>query len=178
MIVRMSGRDLYWASYKTDLSQVQALVRAGADVNYRDGVKGVTPLMAAVFKNHPLVAEYLLSIPELNCSIRDSDGWTALHCACVWGGGGGLVSAIAARMDSEGLNTRDRDNDTAVMCAVRNANTEAVRALGTRQDLEYPYQVLVTEARYVWQGMGYAFFVISGIHFRTFQFYQFNLFPK
>ena len=176
----MSGHDLYRASYEGDLSQVQALVRAGADVNYREGsLWGLTPLMRAVINNHPPVAEYLLTIPELNCSVRNSDyGRTALHYACMYGAGASLVSGIAARMDSEGLNTRDRDNDTAVMCAVRNANTEAVRALGTRQDLEYPYQLLVTEARYVWQGMGYAFFVISGIHFRTFQFYQFNLFPK
>jgi ankyrin repeat protein len=64
------------------LTIVESLISAGADVNYK-GEYGRTPLMMATESNSPkIVSKLLLSGADI--SIRDKDGYTALDLAMDW----------------------------------------------------------------------------------------------
>lgn len=68
--------NLINAALAGDLAQVQAMIRAGTNINAaRDG--GWTSLMNATLQGHLPIVQYLLSM-QADVNIRDHHGFTAL----------------------------------------------------------------------------------------------------
>ena len=144
----MSGRDLYNASVRGDLSLVRRYIEEGANINHR-GYSGYTPIMCAVINNKPPVYQYLLSLPSTDCTVKSNGGMTVLHYACWYSTDTALVHALLARMDRGSINTGDRDNNTALMYAVYKSNYGAIEAIGKHPLTTWDYQKLVRYARCV-----------------------------
>ena len=72
------------ASSNGHLNIVKLLLDHGADPEAVT-VSGTTPLMAAAREGREDVAQFLLSLPNINLEARDEDGWTALLAASING---------------------------------------------------------------------------------------------
>ena len=70
--------DLHFAAQAGDVSEVERLVAAGADVNIQDE-NGNTPLKYASAEPHPEVLSTLISLGA-NPHLADRRGFTPIHC--------------------------------------------------------------------------------------------------
>lgn len=80
----------------SDRAQVEQLVRAGADVNYRDPRSGLTPLMMAAGRAAPDIVRTLIAAGADVLTADSGAGATALHKACQ----GGSVDAVRALVEA------------------------------------------------------------------------------
>ena len=76
----MWGDELYWAAHEGKIEEAASLLaKKGVDVNYKRH-NGFTPLIAAAFKGHTLVA-HLLFICGADLRATDKDWFTAAQTA-------------------------------------------------------------------------------------------------
>ena len=78
-VVYRTNTALTYAARDGHTDIAQALIEAGADVNWIDG-EGVTPLILAAFKGHVGIAELLLA-HDADITVVDQWGKTALDYA-------------------------------------------------------------------------------------------------
>ena len=69
------------AATKADVATILSCLNQGADINRRDATFK-TPLMTAIYSDHLPVVELLLSSVDLDLSVVNKFGQTALHYAC------------------------------------------------------------------------------------------------
>ena len=142
-----SGEQLVRACRYGDLSQVQDIVRGGADINYCHSFNN-TPLIWSLVNKQWNISDYLLSLPGINVNIRDSYGRSALHYACSEGASINIVQTILNKASREVINSRNSDNYTAIMFAVKYNHIELVRHLGVREEISWEKDELIKVARY------------------------------
>jgi len=135
----MSDNDweLYNACKEGDMVTVGRCIDEGADVNmkYEDGW---TPLMYAMACNHPPVVSLLLTCQNLEMTAVNSNGRTALHCACGFNSAA-CISVLGTddrRETREMINMRDSDGRTALMWAVVRGNLDCVEEMAKLLDLD------------------------------------------
>jgi len=110
---------LGWAAQNGNVEIVEALLKAGADVNFIDGV-GHTPLMRAIDLQQMPVAQALLKArPDL--SIRTRDGKTVAMMAVDSGKSELVKLLLEAGAD---FNAATPDGDTPAMVAVQGYGDE------------------------------------------------------
>ena len=78
-IIYVSAAEMCRAARDGDVERIKRLVKAGHDVNQRDGWER-TPLMCAASKGHTDCVEYLIQIGA-QLELEDKDGHTALKLA-------------------------------------------------------------------------------------------------
>ncbi len=121
---------LHWASQEGFLAIVKALVGDGADLNAADTL-GFTPLALACGSGHlGVVRQLLASGADPNKRIVSDGNGTVLHLACSWGRG----EIVRVLCDTPGikLNLRDREDKTALGCAIEAKEAELVGFLRGR----------------------------------------------
>ena len=108
-----------------EVSSVQQLVTAGADINCVRG--GKTPVMWAISHNNNKVANWLLSAHNININnnVHRTDG-TTLHMACEKSTSEEIVSTVARL--SENVNVKHK-GVTPLQVAVEEGNGAAVLGL-------------------------------------------------
>ena len=107
-----------------DVSNVNALISGGADVNARTE-DGWTPLMLATIKGYAEVARALLK-QGADVNARNKKGWTALMFAVSMGD----LDTMRVLLDgSAEIDARDNDGKTALMQAAGENNVESLRVL-------------------------------------------------
>jgi ankyrin repeat protein len=101
-------------------SVVEALIAAGADINYQNFSKGVglTPLMRACFDGNDEAADLLLAAGA-KVNLQDADGRTALHMASHFDGLCTTPRMVPKLLQVEGI---DVDAATKEGCTVLMAN--------------------------------------------------------
>ena len=67
-------------SYAHDVADLITQVGA-AEINNKDAIYGMTPLMWAASQGHDALAQLLLTQPEIDVTVTDNFGDTALHYA-------------------------------------------------------------------------------------------------
>jgi ankyrin repeat protein len=72
------------ASMAGDVTTVQSCLARGVNINTRYDY-GFTPLLAAMYNNHPQVVTILLTCHDLDITAVSDDGFTGLHSACYKG---------------------------------------------------------------------------------------------
>ena len=119
--------DIFTVAGSGTVAQVQQAIKAGADLNARDG-EGVTPLMyAAWFNTNPEVLSVLIKAgADLNA--RNEQGRSPLMYAAWFNTNPEVLSVlIEAGVD---VNARDKDGVTPLMLAARhNINPEVLSVL-------------------------------------------------
>lgn len=75
---------LHWAAFLNQPQSIQALVKAGSDVNRATGLTKETPLHFAAMLGFKEALLCLLDSTS-NLMARSNDGWTALHYAAAYG---------------------------------------------------------------------------------------------
>ena len=117
---------LHRAAEAGNIEGLQEALKAGADVDARDG-KGWTALMHAVAKGYPLVVEPLLKA-DANPDVRAPDGATALFMAATEGHTEIIVLLMEAKAD---VSVRGPKGRTAMDVArVRYGDAETARRGG------------------------------------------------
>lgn len=120
----VKGRGLFVAVHKGNLSQVKALIEAGADINARyEG--GWTVLLVACQEGHTDVVKALIA-GKADVNARKDDGTTALLKAAMFENTDVVKALIAAGAD---VNARNNDGDTALLIATVYNRTEMAQAL-------------------------------------------------
>ena len=116
---------LYSAALRDDLSSVQQLVTAGADINWVE--RDSTPVMRAILRNNNKVANWLLSAHNININNHVSESFgTTLHIACSQSTSEEIVSTVARL--SENVNVK-HNGVTPLQKAVEKGNVAAVLGL-------------------------------------------------
>lgn len=108
--------ELWQASADGKLEDVKRLVKAGADVNIKGEYKQ-TPLNIAMYNNHTLVAEYLISLPECDLHARNNTGWTPFINACAFSHSIDMVKLLVLK--SVDLNMFNNNGDTGLHMAAK-----------------------------------------------------------
>ena len=89
-----------------DVEKVKLILEENSDYLNRRGGGGQTPLMASVLSGSIAVVEYLLSVPEVDVTIGENDGYTPMHGAGFQG-----RAIIAERLIAHGLDPSDMHKD-------------------------------------------------------------------
>ncbi|XP_020204417.1 uncharacterized protein LOC109789795 [Cajanus cajan] len=89
------GEEVFEASRRGDATRVEALLRGGGSVKYRDRY-GLTALHAAAFKGHKDVVGVLCELAGLDLDCEDEEGHVPLHMA-VEGGDVGTVRVLVEK---------------------------------------------------------------------------------
>jgi excisionase family DNA binding protein len=119
-----SSMSLQRAVDQGDVSNVNALISRGADVNARTE-DGWTPLMLATIKGYAEVARALLK-QGADVNARNKKGWTALMFAVSMGD---LETMRVLLEGNAEIDVRDNDGKTALMQAAGENNLESLRVL-------------------------------------------------
>ena len=117
--------NLHAACRYGNLSMVKTLIECGANVNDKD-VDGDTPLHLTAEKGANMAMQALLRNFENDPNIKNAEGRTSLHIACMCGNLGGvkLLIKYGARM-----NVKDFHSNTPLSLAVLHNHTSIVSAL-------------------------------------------------
>ncbi|HQU08949.1 MAG TPA: ankyrin repeat domain-containing protein, partial [Opitutales bacterium] len=126
------------AVHHNDLTGIQALVDAGANINAIDE-RGRTALHTATQENRVAIIHYLLAQPSINLNVEDHTGLTALDVA----EGPLAASIIAQRLGypdnyfetQAGFNVLDEDHRTALQTAILGRHTAIVTYLLRRPNI-------------------------------------------
>ncbi|XP_067653153.1 uncharacterized protein [Haliotis asinina] len=120
-----AGRDLYDASRDGDLERVKRILAEGhVDINYRRD--SMTPVMAAAWKGHSDVVEFLVG-RGADVSLVDRGGYNVLHWACA---GGHLETVkLIVSMNVVDINSRGKYSRTPVMRAAWKGHSDVVQFL-------------------------------------------------
>ncbi|KAL2317100.1 hypothetical protein Fmac_030976 [Flemingia macrophylla] len=89
------GEEVFEASRRGDATRVEALLRGGGSVKYRDRY-GLTALHAAAFKGHRDAVVVLCELAGLDLDCEDDEGHAPLHTA-VEGGDVGTVRVLVEK---------------------------------------------------------------------------------
>ena len=120
------GRFLvHLASLLGALDVVKLLVRVGAGVCVTDN-GGSTCLILASYSGHIETVRYLVGLPEVDVNHRDSDDYTALHCAMEEKHTDVVQLLIDAGADIE---TKDNDGRSPLHCACDSGALDIVKML-------------------------------------------------
>ena len=76
-----SLRALFWAIKNGNIYIVYVLIKAGVPINGQDTITGYTPLMIAVYKNNRSIIRLLLNHEDIQTTIMNNDGLTAVSLA-------------------------------------------------------------------------------------------------
>ncbi|WP_257263466.1 ankyrin repeat domain-containing protein, partial [Endozoicomonas sp. ONNA2] len=111
---------LHFAAENNSVRCLEALIKAGANINAREKKNGYTPLHIAAARGSTECLQNLLEFDGVDIS-------RALHCAAATGNAG----AVKALMAFPGIQVNEKDNngDTAFHLAVRNGKTENAKVL-------------------------------------------------
>src|SRR5262249_52286527 len=116
------------AALHGDLAKVQALIKAGVDVNGKDSHLGWTPLMHALTAGEPQIAELLL---KSGARVDEPlpDGHTALTLLAKRNGDPAMMELLLNQGADK--NHQDTTGKTALKWAAENADKVAVEKLLT-----------------------------------------------
>jgi ankyrin repeat protein len=115
---------LHWAVEGGNLSVLQVLIAAGADVNLTDD-DGRTALSLAASSEHLPVVQALIAAGA-NVNLTDDDGWSALH----WAGAAGYLPVVQALIAAGAVvDLTDECGRTALHLAATAGNLAVVQAL-------------------------------------------------
>lgn len=101
-------KELYRAAERGNRTIVGERLRAGADLNAPNPVRGWTPLHAAAYNGHKKLVAYMLT-NGANPNAQDADGNTPLHLAA----GRGHADTTAALMGASDLSLRNYTGKSA-----------------------------------------------------------------
>ena len=120
------GRSpLRYACASGALEVVKMLVEAGAGVRVPDD-EGVICLQDAADSGHIEIVRYLVGLPEVDVNHRDSDDYTALHCASGEGDANVVQVLIDAGADIEAKDSQGR---SPLHCACVSGVLDVVKML-------------------------------------------------
>lgn len=120
-----------------DFRSVERLIKAGADVNSRDG-DGITALMYAAWQGHDQVIKVLLS-HAADPNIQDDFGWTALMHAARYNQMDVLPLLLDAKTD---VTLKNKHGETAFEIAFFNFNGAFANALSKHMEKSSPSDFL------------------------------------
>ncbi|MDD8014239.1 MAG: ankyrin repeat domain-containing protein [Acidobacteriota bacterium] len=126
------NEDLVAAAWSDDSGEIQRLLKAGAEINAKDGF-GFTALMRASERGNAELVKALLQAGA-DIKVKRENGWTALQDAC----SANQLEALKVLLDAGAdPNERGTDGTGILLWAVGYGYTEVVRELvkaGTRID--------------------------------------------
>ena len=99
---------------KGQLESVRRALRAGRDVNSKDG-NNKTALIWAVNEKHNGIVGLLLEQPAIEVNNKDDEGWTALHGAVIENNVEALELLLANQQVD--VNCKDNEGSTALQRA-------------------------------------------------------------
>jgi ankyrin repeat protein len=108
-----------------DVPTVKCLIAAGADMNCRDALYGLTPLEAAIVRDNGDCADALMEAGA-DVNARDTFGETALVWSALKGDVKRVQALLAAKAD---INFKDKFGRSILMFAVAGDNADCVSAL-------------------------------------------------
>jgi ankyrin repeat protein len=125
--IQKLGPELFDAVQAGSLSQVQALIKKKADVNWRNpDLFNQTPIFPAAYGPHPEILRVLLKAGA-NVNAQDDDGETALHRAAHYG----YVETAQVLLEfGADKNLKDKWGNTPLMSAQAQGNSDVVKLLG------------------------------------------------
>ncbi len=109
----MNGTDIFDACRRGNKEEVERLYEMNPAVIHTEDYRGFTPLILAVYNNHPEVVDFLLQ-KGANPDIQDGAGNTALMGVCFKG-----YKDIALKLIEAGaaINMRNQNGATALTFA-------------------------------------------------------------
>lgn len=107
------------------MNKIYGLVLFGADINYKDSVKGDFVLLLSIRKELPIIADYLISMGA-NINLSNNYGTTALMAAARHDYFSIVKRLIAMGAD---VNAQCIDGDTALISSLIHSNTSIVNYL-------------------------------------------------
>ncbi|MCK5667290.1 MAG: ankyrin repeat domain-containing protein, partial [Thiotrichaceae bacterium] len=119
---------LMMATIKGQVEIVKILLKAGADPNVQDR-EGMTALMRAIGHGDFNIVKELLKNKTIDVNVTDNNKWTAIVGAPTYDFEGGIIKALLARSDVDVNSQAGEHESTALMGAVDNNNTEAIKIL-------------------------------------------------
>ena len=121
---------LFSAAVYGEIHILRCLIENGADVNARVSVDdNSTPLMIAAANSQRDVVTFLIE-HGANVDLRDEDGFTALHCACLDRAYIGVGEMLGCLIENGAdVNARTNEDCTPLMIACDNDHVYAVKFL-------------------------------------------------
>ena len=118
------NKRLYDAVSGNRISEIEQLLKQGADVNAKDK-NGWTPLHQAANKGFPEIVKLLIK-NGADVNVKDKDGWTPLHDALYWD-----LVGIAKLLIENGadVNAKDKRGETPIHKASKFKNINVVEVL-------------------------------------------------
>lgn len=127
-ICRSTGlrQSLHNAASEGNITQVQALLAAGANVNLTDN-DGNNPLHYAALNGQLEIVQILLATPEINIFAPNEEGNTAIHCAAFRG----HLPVVQILIATLGINVNilNSRRSTPLHCAAYRGHQSVVQAL-------------------------------------------------
>jgi len=111
---------LYIAEYGT-LDEMKEAIKEGIDINIKDEVEGVTPLMGAIAYENTEMALLLLE-NGANVIAQDKEGYNPLHYAAIYNNL--TVAQAILEVSTDPLHMEDGHNSQPLYRALRNACEE------------------------------------------------------
>lgn len=113
----------HMASYEGHTECVRILAETGrVDWNKRSKW-GRTPLLRALLEGHSDIVDIIVQQPNIDYNVKAEDGDT-LAQAAVWGGNVKCVETLAAQESFDSWNVPNMHEDTPIMMALKEHNTE------------------------------------------------------
>ena len=115
------------AARKGQSDIVQLLLKAGANVNAKEGGDGQTALIIAAWSRHNEIVQLLLN-EGAKVDLKNENGQTALHVATEFGDTDIVQSLLEKGAD---VNALKHDHETALIVAARKGYADIVQSLLT-----------------------------------------------